>query len=145
MAVQESGEVDFFSWRSVTVAKKSSQGKENELWSKEKWKGFVNVRMTDQEKSYVKDNLLEEMDGLEFLMNAATDGYKCSISYSIPEDVFTVSLTGQYQQKPNAGITMSIRHRELIVALTALSFCSREDGKSVEWSDRYSLIGNDDW
>lgn len=127
------------------MANKAKNDSGGVLWEKAKWKGFVNVRLKEQEKRYVKENLLGEETGLEFLMNAATAGLKCSISYSIPEDVFTVSLTGVYSQKPNAGITMSIRHRELIVALTALSFCSQEDGVFAEWSDRYSLIGDDDW
>lgn len=126
------------------ASRKTNKGN-GELWNKQKWIGFVNVRMTQEEKKQVKENLLAEEAGLEFLMNAVTDGYKCSISYSIPEDVYTVSLTGVYQRKPNAGITMSIRHRDLIVALTALSFCYQQDGKSQEWSDRYSLIGDDDW
>lgn len=124
---------------------KNSKTKESTLWQKAKWAGFVNVRLTEQEKKEIKGNLLKEEDGLEFLMNAATAGYKCSISYSIPEDVYTVSLTGQYQEKPNAGITMSIRHVELMVALTALAWCQSEAGASQEWSERWTVGGLDNW
>lgn len=127
------------------MSRAKAKAKEGKLWNRAKWRGFVNVRLSESEKKHVKGNLLAEENGYEFLMNAATDGYKCSISYSIPEDVYTVSLTGVYQEKANAGITMSMRHRDLIVALTALAFCADLTGKSQEWSDRYSLVGDDDW
>lgn len=127
------------------MAQKQVKKQEVQLWTKVKWVGFVNVKLNQQEKEAIKANLLSEEDGFAFLMNAATAGYKCSISYSIPEDVFTVSLTGQYREKPNAGITMSMRHRELVVALTALSFCATEEGSSEEWADRYSVVGDDNW
>lgn len=123
---------------------KLSKGKEKP-WNKAKWQGFVNVKLSQEEKKAIKESLLSEEAGLEWLMNAATDGYKCSISYSIPEDVYTLSLTGQYREKPNSGITMSMRHREMIVALTALSFCHEQAGRSQEWSERYTLMGDDDW
>ena len=127
------------------MAQKQVKKQEKQLWTKQKWLGFVNVKLTQEEKTAIKDNLLSEEAGYEFLMNAATVGYKCSISYSIPEDVFTVSLTGQYQEKPNAGITMSMRHRDLIVAITALNFCATEDGVSQEWAERYTIVGDDNW
>jgi hypothetical protein len=122
-----------------------SKQKDGELWTKAKWQGFVNVRLTKEEKKAIKGRLLLEGTGFEFLMNAATAGYKCSISYSIPEDTYTVSLTGQYHQKPNAGITMSIRHRDLITALTALAWCQEEAGNLAEWSERWTLAEPDDW
>lgn len=127
------------------MASKRSQKKEGELWTKATWKGFVNLRLSKEEKAAIKGALLREADGLEFLMNAATAGYKCSISYSIPEDVYTLSLTGQYQQKSNAGITMSLRHREMMIALSGLAWLLREDGLSSEWSDRFTVSGDDDW
>jgi hypothetical protein len=127
------------------MAKQTNNKGEVTLWSKAKWQGFVNVSMTQEEKRAVKAGLMGEGDGFEFLMNAATAGYKCSISYSIAEDVYTVSLTGQYQEKPNAGITMSMRHRELMVALSALRWCHEEAGQSGDWQDRYTLSGTDNW
>lgn len=127
------------------MAVKSKGKGKDKLWTKAKWKGFVNVKLSQEEKKHIKANLLGEVAGYEFLMNVATAGYKCSISYSIPEDVFTASLTGRYQETPNGGITMSVRHRDLITALTALHFCHEEAGKLGEWSDLYTLIGDDDW
>jgi hypothetical protein len=127
------------------MARKPKQQPEETLWTRAKWQGFVNVRLTTEEKKAIKEKLLSEANGYEFLMNAATAGYKCSISYSVPEEVFTASLTGTYQQKPNAGITMSMRHRDLIVALTALEWCHDQAGFSQEWSERWTLAEPDDW
>lgn len=127
------------------MARKPKDNKGQELWTKANWQGFVNVGMTMEEKKHVKANLLTEEAGLEFLMNVATDGYKCSMSYSIPEDVYTVSLTGQYQGRPNAGVTMSLRHREMIVCLSALSWCHQEAGVSGEWGERWEMKSSDNW
>ena len=127
------------------MARKKTDGNGGRLWNKAKWQGFVNVKLGQEEKKAIKSNLVTEGDGFEFLMNAATEGYKCSISYSIPEDVYTVSLTGSYQEKPNAGITMSIRHRDFLVAVTAVKWVMELDGVSTEWSDRYTLLGDDNW
>lgn len=115
------------------------------MWEKAKWQGFVNVRLGKEEKKAIKGSLLQEVDALQFLVDAATDGYKCSISYSIPEDVFTVSMTGQYEGKPNAGVTMSMRHVDFITAVSALYWCHVEAGKKGDWGDRYSSGGQDDW
>ena len=127
------------------MTKKNDSQQKQKPFNKAKWVGFVNVRLQTSEKEAIKENLMGEEAGYEFLMNAATAGFKCSISYSIPEDVYTVSLTGQYQEKPNAGITMSMRHRELIVALTALQHCATQDGLLYDWSERFSVMNDDDW
>jgi hypothetical protein len=127
------------------MARKKSSKPEEQLWSKAKWQGFVNIALTKEEKKAIKAQLLEEATGFEFLMNVVTDGYKSSISYSVPEDTYTVSLTGLYQGKPNAGITMSMRHKELITALTALSWCHEQAGTFGEWSERWTLREEDDW
>ena len=122
---------------------KQKDGKKR--WEKAKWKAFVNVNLSQLEKAEVKDNLLAEVTGYEFLMNAATDGYKCSISYSIPEDVYTVSLTGMWKSRPNAGLTMSMRHRDLIVAITGLAWCQASTGIDGSWEERFGSAGDDDW
>jgi hypothetical protein len=127
------------------MARKPKQQLEEQSWTRAKWKGFVNLKLSQEEKQAIKEHLLPEANGLDFLMNAATGGYKCSISYSIPEDVFTLSLTGLYREKPNAGITMSLRHREMIVALSGLNWLVREDGLSTEWSEKFTVSGDDDW
>lgn len=121
------------------------KAKDGTLWARAKWKGFMNLSLNKQEKKEIKDNLIAEETGFEFLMNATTEGYKLSISYSIPEDVYTVSLTGQYRRRPNAGLTLSMRHRDLIVAVSGIAWCVAESGESGDWEERFGEMNQDDW
>lgn len=118
---------------------------EGKLWEKAKWIGHVNVTLSGEEKKAIKDNLLSEEECLQFLIDAATAGYKVSLSYSIPEDVHTATLTGVYQRKPNAGLSMSIRHRDCVVAITALKWCLEVSGVDESWEERFGFVGGSDW
>jgi len=127
------------------MARKKKQPEVKTLWEKAKWKGFVATRLTDQERAAIKKELLSPEGVSQFFMDAASAGYKVSLSYSIPEDVYTVSLTGQYQDKPNGGLTVSMRHRECDVAVTALWWCVNEDGYAIDWEQRFGKVDVDDW
>jgi len=127
------------------MARKKTESKGKELWAKAKWEGFVSVSLTTQEKAAIKKSLLSEDACFQSLMDAATDGYKVSLSYSIPEDVYTVALTGTYQKKPNAGLTMSMRHKDVVTAITAIDWCLREAGKEGSWEERFGAAPKDDW
>jgi len=129
----------------VIVPRNKKDRKEKALWTKAKWKAFVTVRLNSQEKAAIKDMSLESGEFLQFFMDAATAGYKVSLSYSIPEDVYTVSLTGSYQEKPNAGLTASIRHRDFETALAAMIFATSEDGYGIDWEERFGEVDLDDW
>lgn len=127
------------------MARKKKVVQEETLWKKAKWEGFVNVRLNSQEKAAVKKTLLTAESISQFFQDAATAGYKVSLSYSIPEDVYTVSLTGQYQNKPNSGLTASIRHREFDTCITALWFAVSEDGYGIDWQERFGEVDHDNW
>lgn len=127
------------------MARKATKKTDVSLWEKAKWKGFVNVSLSQQERRTISDNLLGAEECFQFLMDVVEDGYKVSLSYSIPEDVHTVSLTGIYQGRPNAGLTMSMRHRDFDKALTAVKWCYDEAGKNGSWEERFALRVEDDW
>lgn len=127
------------------MAQKKQQQPPEKLWDRAKWVGSVNVRLKQQEKDEISNNLLDDDGCWQFIQDAATAGYKVSISYSIPEDTYTASLTGTYKAKPNAGVTMSIRHKDIVKALTALKWCDEEAGRHGEWADRFTLLGDDNW
>lgn len=127
------------------MARKPKAKQEEKLWEKAKWEGFVNLKLTPEEKKAIKDNLLNEEDCFATLQALAEDGYKVSLSYSIPEDVYTAAVTGTYQGRPNAGITMSLRHREIVTAVSGLSWCHQEAGKDGEWTERFGGGSNEDW
>lgn len=127
------------------MARKRSDKPEVKLWEKAKWQGFVNLKLNQQEKDAIKKNLLKEEECLAGLQELAEDGYKVSLSYSIPEDVHTVSATGSYLGRANAGITMSLRHRDFLVAASGLIWCHHEAGKNGEWTERFGGANADDW
>lgn len=127
------------------MARKKKAAPEERKWTKAKWTAFVNVYLAPQEKEFVKKNLLTLEGCLDFFRDMAEAGYKVSWSYSPAEDVHTVSLTGQYREGPNAGLTMSLRHREYEVAITALAWCAQEDGMHSDWAERFTTAGGDDW
>jgi hypothetical protein len=127
------------------MARKKKNTREQKLWAKAKWKGFVSVKLNQQEKKAVKEMQWTVEDALQFLQDVATAGYKVSLSYSIPEDVYTVSLTGQYEQKANGGLTISQRHRDLDVAMRAVYWMAEEDGYQVDWESRWGELDDDNW
>lgn len=127
------------------MARKKAAAPATKVWNKAKWVGFVDIGLQEQERRAIKESLLD-VDGIaQFFQDAAAGGYKLSVSYSIPEDCYTVSMTGQYQEKANGGLTASIRHREFEVAVTALWFVTHQDGYAVNWEDRFGSASGDDW
>lgn len=127
------------------MPRKSKASQEKQLWTKAKWKGFVPISLNSQEKAAVKEGLLSPEGCWQFVQDMATAGYKVSLSYSIPEDVFTIALTGVYQEKPNAGLTVSQRHKDCDVVASALAFVVVEDGVAVDWEERFGTVADDDW
>jgi len=127
------------------MARSKKVTKESPQWTKAKWKAFVNVYLAPQEKEFVKKNLVSTEGCMDFLRDMAESGYKVSWSYAPGEGVHTVSLTGQYAQGPNPGLTMSLRHREYEVAITALAWCAQEEGMHSDWAERFTTAGGDDW
>lgn len=127
------------------MARNKKQPVEKTLWEKAKWEGFVPIRLSSQEKEEIKASLLTRESIAQFFEDAASAGYKVSVSYSIPEEVFTVALTGSYQRKPNAGLTASVRHVEFDTAVSALWFVTNEDGYAVDWEARFGKEFKDNW
>lgn len=126
------------------AVKKSGKAASTDL-KEAKWQGFVNVYLTPEEKKQIKQNPLSAEECLYFLGDMAQAGYKASFTWSIAGEFWSVSLTGKYQGRPNAGITMTLRHSDILIAITALQWCHDEAGKVGEWADRYTTAGGNDW
>lgn len=124
---------------------KRKRTRKNKQWQRAKWEGFVNVYLNPQEKRQIAENLLNPDECFQFFLDAATAGFKVSLSYSPPEGVHTVSLTGAYQGMPNAGKTMSIRHKEIEKAVSAVAWCMEQDGEMIDWEERFGNDSADDW
>lgn len=112
---------------------------------KVQWQGFVNVYLTRQEKEHVKSNPLDYADAVQFLADAAEAGYKVSVSYTPKPGFFTVTLYGNVPGHVNAGWAMSLRHADLLVAVSAANHVAGEDGLNSDWSERFDTASGHDW
>ena len=127
------------------MARKAASKVVSTLWEKAKWTGFESIRLNEQEKKEVKKMQLPAEEVLLNLQDMAAAGYKVSLSYSIPEDVYTLSLTGQYVEKPNAGLTASLRHRDPDTLFKAMIWAVGMDGYGIDWEERFGKVDNDNW
>lgn len=112
---------------------------------KVQWQGFVNVYLTREEKQLVKDNPLDYADACQFIADAAEAGYKISVTYTEKPGFFTVTLYGNQPGHPNAGWAMSLRHADLLTAVSALHHVAGEDGLNSDWGERFDTASGHDW
>lgn len=112
---------------------------------KAKWAGFVNVYLSPSEKKQVSENLLDVAGIFHTIQRIVDDDYKLSITYTDGGGFYTVTVYGQWSDRPNAGMAMSMRHSQLDVAMTALAWCLDECGPGGDWSDRFSTVDDHDW
>lgn len=144
--IRDSGAVVFTSpnthKRGITMATKKTKGPDAE---KVQWQGFVNVYLTRTEKDHVKRNPLPYPEALGFLADAAASGYKVSVSWSERPGFFTVTLYGNLPGHPNAGWAMSIRHADILTAVSALHHVAGQDGLKSDWGERFDTASGHDW
>lgn len=127
------------------MATKKTKKNRGIVVAKAKWAGFVNVYLAKTEKQSCKDNQLSNDQIYELILNLTEMGYKVSQSWSEPGGFFTVTCYGQLADNPNAGLAMSLKHSDLVIAFTALEHCLAEAGYDTEWSDRYTTADMNDW
>lgn len=112
---------------------------------KVQWQGFVNVHLTRTEKDHVKQHALDADGAVQFIADATEAGYKVSWTYTEKPGFYTVTLYGNRPGHPNAGWAMSLRHADLLVALSALHHVAGEDGLNSDWSERFDTTNGHDW
>ena len=109
------------------------------------WAGFVNVYLTSAEKTDIKKNVLTDLGIVDFISNIAEAGYKFSITHTESGGFYSATLYGQWAGRPNAGYAMSLKHADLVVAITALSHCHLQADADGDWGDRFTTGSNNDW
>lgn len=84
------------------------------------WKGFVNIPLNSQSKQAIKANTLKNTEAFKWLADMAQAGYKVGLSWDGDRDCFLCALTGR--GGVNDGMTMTQRHANILVAITACKF-----------------------
>lgn len=127
------------------MPRKKTEKKETAVLTKAKWRGFCSVYLNKQEKEQIKKEEFAEEWYFHFIQGLAEAGYKVTVSYSEVGNFYSASVTGQYEEKPNAGVCLSLKHRDLQVALTALWWCLEKAGLNEEWEVTYQVNDGLDW
>ena len=112
---------------------------------KVKFQGFVSVSLTATEKKKIKSQPLTIEQAFQFIVDAAELGYKVSVSFNADKEFFTATLYGNHSDNPNAGYSMSLFHRDLVIAVSALEHVLGEEGMTSDWGERFDTVGDNDW
>ena len=85
-----------------------------------KFIGYVNIYLNEEDKKAVNDLLLSHSDCLDVIAEWSEEGYSVSIKWDHKSDCHIVSVVGQYTTGITAGRAISQRHTDVCKAFTAL-------------------------
>lgn len=89
---------------------------------KVQFKGYISPNLRKQDKSVVKQNLLEDAQICDAIFGVIDDGYKFSCRMAETGGTFMASLYCYDRESSNAGYVLSIRHNDPVVAITGLFY-----------------------
>lgn len=112
---------------------------------KVKFKEFVQVSFSKEEKAAIKEREISDAAFVEFFTAAAEQGYKISVSYATKQEFYTVTLYGNTFGESNAGYAMSIRHADAMVCVSAFLWLFEDTSMSEDWAERFDIQGDNDW
>jgi hypothetical protein len=107
----------------TTVDKKDEGGKV-------KFEGFLQLKLTPEEKSYVANNPIKPEFYGQLASDLACEGYKVSLSFSPGQDSYILTAYGNRTNHPDAGWALSIWHRDFGRCFDILAFVVEEKGKA---------------
>lgn len=110
-----------------------------------KFKGFVNVYLKPHEKRQIKENVLDDAAAFGFISELVGNGYKFSLSLSSDGKTHTATAYCNDFRKKNAGLGLSMRHSDALVAVTALQWCFGLEGYDADWAAIWGTASDDDW
>jgi hypothetical protein len=73
------------------------------------WRGFVNVELSDKDKSKVRALFERYGDAWSHILGRVAEGYKLTVSYDDPHTTWNVSLTCRALADNNLGLTLTGR------------------------------------
>lgn len=96
------------------------------------WRGFVDVKMTDEEKQLFTQWDVHDNDLFLLMSEAVSAGHKLSISFNKQNDTFVCSFTGNEGTGKHEGFTLTAFAGDWYIAVRALVF-------------KHAVLLNSDW
>lgn len=97
------------------------------------WKGFVDYRLTGDDKAAYAAWDANSDDVFEVLVHAIETGHKLSVAYNSQAASFSASFTGNASTGPNAGLTLSAFGPDWVTACRVLCF-KHSELAGCDWS-----------
>lgn len=110
-------------------------------YGKVEFRGFVKRYLKAAEKQHIKANLLSSEDFIEFLEKVTDSGYKFSLSRSADGKTATATAYCTDFTMVNAGLGLSMRHGDTVVAVTSLWSIFALEGYNCDWDE---VLGSDE-
>lgn len=112
--------ITYIHWYSEAMREKFGMAKRER--DNATWKGFVDVKLTSEEKdSYVSWDIHDD-DLWLLLVDAISAGHKLSITFNRQNDQFVASFTGQTDTGKNEGYTLSAYAKTWYDSVRVLTF-----------------------
>lgn len=86
------------------------------------WRGFVDVKLTQDEKEKFAAWDVQDGDLWVFMADSIASGHKLSLTYNKQNDQYVASFTGQQEKGSNAGLTLSAYAKDWYDAIRVLVF-----------------------
>lgn len=104
------------------------------------FKGFAVSYLDESVKAQIKAMKKDPKALFDWIFTVSLDGYKFALQSDEAGEVFQASLYARFKDSENAGLMLSMRHTDPIVAIQALQIYHEEvtEGKwhkseSVDW------------
>lgn len=98
-----------------------------------RWRGFGDNRLAPRDKELIRAQLVPTTEAFNVLCGWAMGGYKVTLSYDGPHDTYVVSVTSKDCADPNSGLTLSTRHTDPAVGVSALVYLISERYENGAW------------
>jgi hypothetical protein len=112
---------------------KRSQGSSN--GKRVEWRGFIDIDLTDVDKTYVREMSLEADDVFGIIVELVNDGNKLTISNDASHNSYVVAITCQIPDDPNAGLTLNGRGSTLEKAVNSLWYKHSSLAEGGAWEN----------
>ncbi len=116
--------------------KKRESKQERKDDDKVKFQGFLNLKLSKEEKSHIANNPLPVHSHGQLIADAAFRGYKISLTWNERQDCYILTAYGSRVGHPDAGYGMSIYHTDFARCFDVLNWCLENlerEGSLTEW------------